>query len=121
MDWNLILTILTVITILISGSVYVVVLVTKVTTRVRDVERDILDQKERVKNLEDKTSFENLEKVTQRVLTQAIHSKEFKESMRAVTQIFTWLALCTFARAYHAQHQKACELHRHICFFPELV
>jgi len=84
MDWNLILTILTVITILISGSVYVVVLVTKVTTRVRDVERDILDQKERVKNLEDKTSFENLEKVTQKVLTQVIHSKEFKESIRDV-------------------------------------
>jgi len=84
MDWNLAQTILSVIGILISGSVYVVVLVTKVTTRVRDVERDILDQKERIKNLEDKTSFENLEKVTQRVLTQAIHSKEFKESMRDV-------------------------------------
>jgi hypothetical protein len=84
MDWNLILTILSVITILISGSVYVVVLITKVTTRVRDTERDILDQKERIKNLEDKTSFENLEKVTQKVLTQAIHSKEFKESMRDV-------------------------------------
>jgi hypothetical protein len=84
MDWNLILTILSVITILLSSIMWVVVLVTRVTTRVRDVERDILDQKERIKNLEDKTSFENLEKVTQRVLTQAIHSKEFKESMRDV-------------------------------------
>lgn len=84
MDWNLFLTILSVIGILISGSVWVVVLVTRVTTRVRDAERDILDQKERVKDLENKTSFENLEKVTQKVLTQVIHSKEFKESMRDV-------------------------------------
>jgi hypothetical protein len=84
MDWNLILTILSVITILISGSVWIVVFITRVSTRVRDAERDISDQKERVKNLEDKTSFENLEKVTQKVLTQVIHSKEFKESIRDV-------------------------------------
>ena len=84
MDWNLFLTILSVIGILISGSVWVVVLVTRVTTRVRDAERDILDQKERVKDLEEKTSFENLEKVTQKVMMQVIHSKEFKESMRDV-------------------------------------
>jgi hypothetical protein len=80
MDWNLFLTILSIIGILISAAVWAIVLVTRVTTRVRDVERDILDQKERIKNLEDKTSFENLEKVIQRVLTQAIHSKEFKQS-----------------------------------------
>lgn len=84
MDWNLFLTILSVIAILVSGSIWIIRLVTKITTRVRDAERDIFDHKERIKNLEDKTSFESLEKVTQKVLTQVIHSKEFKESIRDV-------------------------------------
>ena len=85
MDWNLFLTILSVIGILISGSVWVVVLITRVTTRVRDAERDILDQKEKVKEVKNEVErkFEEVknESIIMEKKIEKIEAGEFVEKI----------------------------------------
>ena len=50
----------------------------------RDLQRDVVDLKEATKKLEEKTSFESLERITKKVMLQVVHSKDFKDSIRDV-------------------------------------
>ena len=101
-------TVLTILALLISGALYVMVVVSRVSVRVNNAERDIrfLTSKVAVldgagmrmkqiesdveilenhtKELKEKTSFEHLEKVTKKVMLQVIHSKDFKDAIRDV-------------------------------------
>ena len=101
---GLALTSLSIIGILVSGAVWVIVLVNRVSVRTigverdiidlkestksvpdfRDLQRDVVDLKEATKKLEEKTSFESLERITKKVMLQVVHSKDFKDSIRDV-------------------------------------
>ena len=87
---GLALTSLSIIGILVSGAVWVIVLVNRVSVRTigverdiidlkestksvpdfRDLQRDVVDLKEATKKLEEKTSFESLERITKKVMLQ---------------------------------------------------
>lgn len=81
---GLILTSLSIIGILVSGAVWVMVQVSRVTSKVISAERDIIELKKDVEKLEQKTSYEHLEEVTKRVMLQVVHSEDFKKSIRDV-------------------------------------
>ena len=83
-DWDLIKTFLSIIGLLVSGAVWVMILVSRVSIRVRDQERDIQDLKAATTKLEEKTSFEHMEEVTTKVMLQVVHSNDFKSVIRDV-------------------------------------
>ena len=83
-DLDLIKTLLSIIGILVSGAVWVMVLVSRVSIRVRDIERTGEDREKRIVKLEEKTSYEHLEQLITKVSFQVFHSAEFKTTLKNI-------------------------------------
>lgn len=73
-----------VLSILIGGAIWVMSLVNKTSVRATNIERDLKDVEKRVGKIEEKTEYENQEKVIINVFIKATSSKEFKDSLKEI-------------------------------------
>lgn len=72
-------TILGILGTLFVGAIWVLTLTSRISNRAYSLERDMESGKDRLTKLENKTSFEYLETISQRAFSNLIHSEEFKK------------------------------------------
>jgi hypothetical protein len=81
---SLIWTGLSIIALILSGAVWVMFLVYRVSTRITTVALDVKILQENVKTLNVTTSYEHLEQITKRAMLQVIHDEDFKRTFKSI-------------------------------------
>jgi len=71
---------------LLSGAVWVMSLVNKLSSRALNGERDVEDLEKRVSKIEHATSFLSLKETFSRIVFEVFHSKDFKEANEKVVK-----------------------------------
>lgn len=82
MDLGILLTIIGIISPFILAAVWMTTLITRTSNRALLLEVTAKNHAERIKTLENATSYTALEQVVEKVCLQVLHSREFKESMK---------------------------------------
>lgn len=77
-------TIFGIVSTLLVGAVWVMSLISKVSGRTVNIERDVGDLEKRVDKLESETSFSSLKETFSQIVLQIFHSKEFKDTNKEV-------------------------------------